>query len=93
MPILDFFAYLLLIIDRVIVPLIFAIAFVAFVWGVAQAFVLNPADGEARKKGRDFVLYAVIGFFLMVSVWGITRIFVNTFGFDTQVRPPIPTFR
>lgn len=93
MPILDFVASLLFIIDRVLVPLIFALAFLAFIWGVFQAFILNAEDTEKRKEGKKFVLYGLIGFFLMISVWGITRIAVSTFGFQNDTRPALPRFR
>ncbi len=93
MPILDFFAFLLLIIDRVLVPLIFALAFLAFIWGVFQGFILNATNVEKQQEARQFVLYGIIGFFLMISIWGITRIAVTTFGFQNDTRPSLPRFR
>jgi Type IV secretion system pilin len=92
MPFVDFLAFLLSIIDRIIVPMVFAIAFLVFIWGVFQAFILNGSDVEKQKNGRSLVLYGVLGFFFMLSVWGLTRVLVNTFGFQNQGRPPIPHF-
>lgn len=92
MPILDFISYLISIIDRVIVPFIFALAFLAFIWGVAQAFIFNVENSEKRENGKKYVFAAIIGFFLMISIWGITRVLVNTFRFDAQNRPTIPHF-
>jgi hypothetical protein len=85
-------ALIIRIIDGILVPLIFAVAFIVFIWGVFNYFIAGAADEEKRKKGKDFVMYGIIGFFLMISVWGIVNIFVRTFGFNSQARPSLPQF-
>ncbi|MCI0597841.1 pilin [Candidatus Parcubacteria bacterium] len=91
MALVDFFAFLLLIISRIVVPLIFAVAFLLFIWGVFQYFIAGGADEDKRKKGREFIVYGIIGFFLMIAIWGIVRLSVNTFGFGAGA-PPVPGF-
>jgi hypothetical protein len=92
MPILDLFSFILDLINRIVVPLIFAAAFLVFVFGVAQAFIFNGGDPNKIKDGRKFALYGIIGFFLMLSVWGLVNILVGTFGFRGQNRPDLPSF-
>lgn len=92
MPILDLASYLLFILNAIVVPLIFAAAFLVFIWGVFQGFILNGGEPDKRKKGREFAAYGIVGFFLMLSIWGIVAMLTNTFGFDRQNRPPIPSF-
>lgn len=64
-----------------VIPLLFTLAVVAFVWGVIQ-FYLNPNNEEKRKKGKEFIVGGLIALFVMVSIWGIIKIFTTTFGFD-----------
>lgn len=90
MALLDFFSFILHIINAVIVPLIFAVAFLTFIWGIFQYFI--AADEEKRKKGREFVIYGIIGLFLMTAVWGVVSVFLGTFGFDRGSRPNLPYF-
>lgn len=74
-----------------VVPLIFAIAFIVFIWYVFTHFIAGAADEEKLSKGRQFVLWAVIGFFVMFSIWGLVNIAVSSVGLDTTSLPP-PTF-
>lgn len=77
-------------IDAVLVPLIFAIAFVIFLIGVLRFFF--SSDKEKREEGRKFVMWSIIGFVLMVSIWGIVNLLIASLGFNSQQRPPLPTF-
>jgi len=79
-------------IDRYLVPVIFAIAFIVFLWGVYRYLILGAASEEKRQEGQKFIMYGLIGFFLMVSVWGIVNLLINSFGFGSDARPDLPTF-
>ena len=48
------------IINTVIVPVIFALAFLVFIWGVFQ-FVVNAGDETKRTEGRKFILWGLLG--------------------------------
>lgn len=79
------------IINDVLVPLVFAIAFIVFIWGVFQYFIQGGHDEEAKEKGKSLMLYGLIGFFLMVSVWGLVNILIGTFNLNQNVPHPPPT--
>lgn len=70
-------------IDRVIInPIIFflfAVAMVYFLYGVAQYF-LSSDNEEVRSKSKTHMLWGIIGLFIMVGVFGIMRILLNTVG-------------
>lgn len=83
---------ILLFIDYVLVPLVFSIAFIVFLWGIFNFFIAGGADEEKREKGKQFMIWGFVGFFVMVSVWGIVNLLVSTFGFGGQQRPDLPTF-
>lgn len=79
-------------INGYVVPLIFAVAFVVFLWGVFQYFIAGGASDEGREKGRQFIMYGIIGFVLMFSIWGIVSVLYYSLGFNSNARPPLPTF-
>lgn len=78
------------IINQVAVPLIFALAFIVFIWGVFNYFILGGGDEEKREKGRDLMIWGLIGFFIMVSVWGLVNLLVGTFVFGDKTPPNFP---
>lgn len=82
-------------INSVLVPAIFAIAFLVFVWGMFQYFVWGGADEAKRESGKQLMLWAIIGFVLMISVWGIVNIVSQSLGLkgdvDRTFLPKAPT--
>jgi hypothetical protein len=78
------------IINGVLVPLVFAVAFLVFIFGVFRFFIAG--GDEEKKKAQHLILYGIIGFFVMVSVWGLVNILVGTFNLNGNVPtlPPAP---
>jgi hypothetical protein len=56
---------------------LFIIALLAFLWGVLM-FVKNADDEAARTKGRNTILWGVVGMAIMVAAGGIIRIAIGT---------------
>ncbi len=79
-------------INNVAIPFLFAVAFIVFIWGVFQYFIAGGADEEKRSQGRQFVIWSVIAFFVMSSLWGIVNLLDGTFQFGNENTPDIPTF-
>lgn len=65
-----------------VIPVLIALGVVYFVWGVIS-YVIG-ADEEAKKKGRDKIIYGIIGLAVIVAVWGLVNVLVNTFGVKNQ---------
>ena len=80
------------VINRLLVPVLIAIAFIVFLWGVFNYFILGAADEKKRIDGRQFVLWGIIGFVVIFSVWSLVNIVSGTLGFPTgggrAPRPP-----
>ncbi len=87
----DLGALLMGIINDVLVPLVFAIAFIVFIWGVFVYFIQGGSDEEKRTQGQQLMLYGIIGFFVMVSVWGLVNILTGTFNLNNAVPKPPAT--
>lgn len=76
------------IITKSIVPLLFAIGLAAFIFGVVQ-YMLNPNNAEKRNEGKTYMIWGIIGLFVMVSVWGLVSILSNTFSLNNSA-PTLP---
>ncbi|MBU6321753.1 hypothetical protein KGO04_04485 [Patescibacteria group bacterium] len=66
------------IINGVLVPVLFAISFIVFLWGIARTYIF--AGGEKHEEGHKLILWGIIGFAVMLSIWGIVNVVTNTFG-------------
>jgi NADH:ubiquinone oxidoreductase subunit 2 (subunit N) len=69
-------------INNIIVPVLFAVAFIVFLWGAFTTFILGAGSEEAKDKGKSLMLYSLIGFFVMVSIWGLVNILVGSIGLN-----------
>lgn len=85
----SFFTRLTGFIDNVLIPLLFTIALLVFLYGMYTYFIQGGASDESRQKGRQLILASIIGFVLMVSIWGIVNIVANGLFGNTQP-PEIP---
>ncbi len=74
-------------INNVLVPVLFAIAFIVFLWGAFQTFIVGANDEEVKTHGKNLMLWGLIGFFVMVSLWGLVNILTGTVSFGTSSGP------
>ena len=74
-------------IEQSVVPLLFALAFLMFIYGVMKFMTQEKA--EEKEKGRQFMLWGIIAFAVMFGVWGFVAIISNTFGVS-NVLPILP---
>ncbi len=79
-------------INNFLVPLIFAVAFIVLLYGIARYMIAGAANVESRKTGRDVIIYSIIGFAIMISIWGLINLVKNSFGLESNSRPCLPTF-
>ena len=82
---------LIYLINNVLVPLLFAVAFIVFLYGIAKAYIFSHGDAEAVKQGHQTILWGLIAFAVMVSIWGLVNVVANTFGLAGSYAPPTPT--
>ena len=67
-------------INAVVIPIIFTLAFVVFIWGIVNAFIIHGADGTAQTKGRNMALWGLIGMVALFSIWSIVAMLLSTLG-------------
>jgi small-conductance mechanosensitive channel len=73
-------------INFVLVPLLTAVAFITFLYGVFNYFIRGADNSEKRSEGSMFVLYGVIGFVIIFSLWGLVNVGVSVLGVPTGGR-------
>jgi len=64
--------------------LIIGLAVVMFVWNVFRYFIANGDEANKTEAGK-YVMWSVIGFFVVLSFWGIVNILINTLELDNKV--------
>jgi succinate dehydrogenase/fumarate reductase cytochrome b subunit len=60
-----------------IVPFLVGLAVVVFLYGVV--LLMFSEGGEKKEEGKQYMLWGIIGIFVMVSVWGLVAILGNAF--------------
>lgn len=83
--------FIINIINGIFVPVLIAVAFIVFIYGIATAFIFNASDAEKRKEGKNIMGYGLIGFFIMLSVWGLIFILTNSVGLNNSGPSTLPT--
>ena len=78
-------------INGVLIPLVFALALLVFFWGVFTYFILGAGDEEKRTTGRTYMVYGILGFVIIVAIWGIVALVISLFGVGggTTLQPPL----
>ncbi len=62
-----------------VIPLLFALATVIFIWGVIQ-YVVGSQGSETRiETGKKVMIWGIIGLAIMTSAWAIVAILCGTF--------------
>ncbi len=74
------------------IALIISLAVVTFTWNVYRYFF--KADAENKKEAGLYVMYSTIGFFVILSLWGLVNILMRSLELDNR-QPDIQfgTFR
>ncbi len=67
--------YLVGVVDGVIMPLLYTLAFFFFIYGVARLFFSD--NDEKRTEGKKFAFWGIIGLVVLFAVWGIVKLFLD----------------
>jgi hypothetical protein len=81
---------ILYIINDVLVPVLFALAFIVFLYGIAKAYIFSRGDDGEISKGHQLLLWGIIGFVVMISIWGLVNVVASTFGLTGGYAPEPP---
>src|ERR1039457_2602216 len=89
----DFGGFIINIISNILVPVLSAVALIVLLWSAFGTFILGANSEDTKEKGKNLMLWGLIGFFVMVSVWGLVKILSGSiqFGNPNQANPPAAT--
>lgn len=76
-------------INGVLVPLVFGLALIFFLWGVLLAFVIKR-DEDSRSEGKQYMVWAIVGLVVMVSLWGIVNLLAGALGLEGENLDRLP---
>jgi len=70
-----------------LIILLFAVALAIFLYGIVE-FLSNSDNEEAKTKGKNNMLWGIVGFVIMIGVWTLLSIVTNTFNIPkSQIDP------
>lgn len=67
---------------NILIPVLISAAVVWFIISVLQ-YIFRDSD-EAKSKAKNNMIWGIIGIFVMVSVWGLVNVLVNTTNLDNS---------
>lgn len=59
------------------IPFLVGIAVLIIIWGVFT-YIAGAGDEEKRAQAKSFIIWGVIGVFIMLSIWGLVSILENS---------------
>jgi hypothetical protein len=66
---------------NVLFPILISLATIVFMISIIGV-LSNSENEQKRGKAKDIMLWAIFALFVMISMWGIVRVFSNTAGFQ-----------
>lgn len=73
-----------------VIPLIISLTIAYFLWNLVR-FIGAMDNEKERLLFRKYVINALIGMTIMLSVWGLVAILTNTFFRNNPIVPQLPT--
>jgi len=77
--------------NDVLIPFIIGIGFLFFVWGIFKYFIFGGANEEAKEQGKSLIIWATIGFVLIIIFWGVVNLLSESTGLANGELQNIPT--
>ncbi|MBI4065844.1 hypothetical protein HY412_01455 [Candidatus Kaiserbacteria bacterium] len=77
------------IINDVLMPVFMAIAFIVFLWGIFKYFIWGRESESDKMEGRKYAMWGIIGFVIILSVWGLVNLVGGALALPNN-NPPNP---
>ena len=82
---------------NMVIGVLIAIAIIVFIVNVIR-FVLNANDEAKRSDAKKYLLWSVIGIAVIIGIFGIATLLLNTFGIsnnnlNSNQIPMVPTYQ
>lgn len=75
------------VLSNVIVPFLWGIAFLMFVWNAIRYFVFAGASEDGREKAKSLMIWGVAAFVFVSIFWGIINMLTSSSGLTGEEQP------
>lgn len=89
-PFQDLLENILAFSNDILIPFIIGIGFLVFVWGMFKFFIFGGANEESKEQGKSLIIWATIGFVMIIIFWGIVNLLTESTGLVDQELQNIP---
>ncbi len=83
-PFQDLLGNILTFTNSVLIPFIIGIGFLVFVWGMFKYFIVGGANDDAKEQGKSLMIYATLGFLLIIVFWGVVGLLAKSTGLENE---------
>jgi len=77
---------------NLLIPLFMVLAVAVFLWGIVR-YITASGDAEKEKAARGYIIYGLIGMFVLVALWGILALVGQMIGTTPGGTTVIPGFQ
>lgn len=77
--------------NNILIPFILGIGFLVFVWGMFKFFILGGANDEEKEKGKSLMVWATLGFVLVIIFWGVVNLVAQSTGLENRDLDRVPS--
>ena len=74
-------------IDSVLIPFLFGIAFLVFVYNTVRYFVFEGHSEDGRAKAKAHIIYSVAAFVFLIIFYGIVQMLADSTGLEDKQAP------
>jgi hypothetical protein len=61
-----------------------------FVFGMFQFFIAGGANDDKKEQGKSLMIYATLGFVLIIIFWGIVNLLAGSTGLEGETADDVP---
>jgi hypothetical protein len=78
---------------QILNPILSAIAFIVFFWGLSK-FILNGSGNQAElKKGKDYMMWGILALFILISFGAIVSMVASELEIGDGTKIPLLPFK
>lgn len=74
-------------IDATLIPFLFGMAFLVFVYNVIRYFVIGATNDKDRENAKNLAIYSVAAFVFLIIFWGIVNMLNSSLGLQGKTQP------
>ncbi|MEK7660167.1 MAG: hypothetical protein AAB343_03125 [Patescibacteria group bacterium] len=63
------------------IALLIVLATLLFIWGLISYLMAGP-DEDKSKEARKYMLYGIVSLAVIIAMWGLANLLLETFGVD-----------